>query len=654
MSSSSKRYRVKVGEVRPSQLLFSYGIGAVVDLPNISTMIMGLDDWDVTHAPVIGEERLLQAVQAELGSQVSRLLMPPALDSNLGSAGNPFDESARVGVPVAPFPRWMLCPQYECRLLAPLEAGLFKLTDENRPDRVRYAHLNCPGRKNGRAPTVLPARFMVGCKAGHLDDFAWVYFVHQEQTTCKYRLRLRELGVSGEAADVQVKCEECGKSRRMAEAFGEDAPRFLPPCRGRRPHLRDYAEEPCTEPSRTLLLGASNSWFGTTLSTLSVPQAPDRLGQLVDSYWHILEKTEAAQNVALLQQVGLLPHLATFPVDDIWKAIERKRNAGQEVEVVTAPDLKVPEWQILSQADLAGLPSNFPDFNVTNVPVPAGYTGFLSRVLQVNRLREVRALTGFTRIESPADYSDEPEALANFRVPLSRSQPRWVPAGEIRGEGLFLQFDEAALNEWLSAKGRREYDGQFREAYRKWRLARNLDPERGYLGLRYVLLHSFSHAVMRELVLECGYTAASIRERIYSRQPTDENGPMAGILIYTAAPDSEGTLGGLVEMGRTDQLKPLLDTALDNLRLCASDPLCAEHFSRNGQTLHAATCHACLFAPETACEKGNKYLDRSVLVPTIEKEHLAFFALSPSNYSDPTPDPSPGPPVDGEKKKKER
>ena len=626
---SERRYRVRVGEVRPSQLLFSYGVGAVVDLPNISTMIMGLEDWDVSHALPIGEERLLQAVQAELGTQVSRLLMPPALDGNSStSPGNPFDDSTRVGVPVAPFPRWMLCPQFDCRLLAPLEAGLFKLSDETRPDRVRYAHVNCPGRKSGgRPPTVLPARFMVACKAGHLDDFPWVFFVHQEHTTCQYRLRLRELGVSGEAADVQVKCEECGKSRRMAEAFGEDAARFLPPCRGRRPHLRDYAEEPCQEASRTILLGASNSWFGTTLSTLSVPQAPDRLGQLVDSYWHILEKTEAAQNVALLQGVGMLPNLATFPVDDIWKAIERKRKAGQEAEPVSAPDLKVPEWQILSQADLSSLPSGFPDFNVTAVPVPTGYKSYLTRVLQVNRLREVRALTGFTRIESPADYVEEPEALTAYRVPLSRNLPRWVPAGEIRGEGLFLQMDEAALTEWVEARLRREYDGDFREAYRKWRLVRHLEPEQGYLGLRYVLLHSFAHAVMRELVLECGYTAASIRERIYSRQPTDENGPMAGVLIYTAAPDSEGTLGGLVEMGRPDQLKPLLDMALENMRLCASDPLCAEHLSRDGQTLHGASCHACLFAPETACERGNKYLDRSVLVPTVDKLDLAFLEM---------------------------
>jgi hypothetical protein len=126
------------------------------------------------------------------------------------------------------------------------------------------------------------------------------------------------------------------------------------------------------------------------------------------------------------------------------------------------------------------------------------------------------------------------------------------------------------------------------------------------------------------LAVECGYTTASIRERIYSRNPGDQ-GPMAGVLIYTAAPDSQGTLGGLVSLGEPDSLGRHLDQALEGVRLCASDPLCAEHHPRESLTLHAAACHACLFAPETSCERGNKYLDRAVLVGTVQRSDLAFF-----------------------------
>jgi hypothetical protein len=128
--------------------------------------------------------------------------------------------------------------------------------------------------------------------------------------------------------------------------------------------------------------------------------------------------------------------------------------------------------------------------------------------------------------------------------------------------------------------------------------------------------------------VECGYTAASIRERIYSRPPSAEAEPIAGLLLYTAAPDSEGTLGGLVNLGEPQTLGRHLDQALEAMRLCTSDPLCAEHPpSGDSLTLHGAACHACLFAPETSCERGNKYLDRSILVPTVERGNVAFFGV---------------------------
>jgi len=100
---------------------------------------------------------------------------------------------------------------------------------------------------------------------------------------------------------------------------------------------------------------------------------------------------------------------------------------------------------------------------------------------------------------------------------------------------------------------------------------------------------------------------------------------MAGVLIYTAAPDSEGTLGGLCALGAPDKLGRHIRRALDKMSLCASDPLCSEHVVGNGDKLHGASCHACSFLPETSCERGNKYLDRSALVPTVERANLAFF-----------------------------
>ena len=157
-----------------------------------------------------------------------------------------------------------------------------------------------------------------------------------------------------------------------------------------------------------------------------------------------------------------------------------------------------------------------------------------------------------------------------------------------------------------------------------WRKLRQMDPTANYPTIRYILLHTFAHALMRQLTLECGYTAASIRERIYAQSPEKEGGAMAGVLLYTAASDSEGTLGGLVEQGKHIEFH--IYAALAAMQNCSSDPLCAEHLPpEDGSVLHGAACHACLFIPETSCERGNKYLDRSLLVPTIERDNLAFF-----------------------------
>lgn len=437
---------------------------------------------------------------------------------------------------------------------------------------------------------------------------------------------MKELGVSGEAADIEVECGGCGARRRMSDAFGEEGKSNLPACRGRRPHLRDFAEGGCEQPLKTILLGASNSWFGITLTALSVPVAVDRLGQLVEAQWHILDKLANQQNVELLMQLGQLPQFIDYPAGEIWMAINRKRSgAGAPVE---PRNLKAPEWQVFTQPQSAPSLSHF---QVSEVAAPAGYVQVIERVVLVERLREVSALLGFTRITSPGDFEEALELPGNIRAPLARKAPTWVPATEVHGEGIFLQFREAAIMSWLRDRPQlAERHTEFVQAHRQWRRRRHLDLTVAYPGLRYVLLHSLSHALMRQLALECGYTMASIRERIYALPPTDEDGPMAGILLYTAAPDSKGTLGGLVSLGTPGDLGRHLAAALNAMRLCTSDPLCAEQTPLlDTQVLQGAACHACLLAPETSCERGNKFLDRTLLVPTLETGDLAFFRSDP-------------------------
>lgn len=612
-----------VGELRPTQLMYTFGVGSIVDLPSISALVMGLDDWrpDPGVSREIVEDRLLLAVRQQLGPQVQRLLSPPILPTS-GGPPDPFAEAARVGVPVATFPRWLLCPR--CQYLAPASNGLFELRpDRYHPERTRYVHINCNRAKT--PPPAVPARFLVACRNGHLDDFPWVTFVHKGPTNCQAVLRLIEYGLAGEARDLEVRCDTCQARRRMSEAFGEAGKVTMPTCRGRRPHLRDFDEEPCQEQSKAILLGASNLWFADVLTTLAIPTASTHLDELMESHWSQLKQAQSLQNVELMRSLSLLTEFIGYSTLEIWQTIERLRNqATSDEDTDGVMDLKRPEWELFSNPQ-AHVDS--PDLRLRTAALPTGFEEYLERVVLVERMREVRAMIGFTRLDAPGEWGEDPTAAAR-RMPISRSKPSWVPAAEVRGEGIFIQFKEQAIRAWLAQRPTQYWDEAFTSSHMAWRKARFIpNPEANFPGLRFVLIHSFAHALMRQLVLECGYTAASLRERIYSRDPGPDNvQPMAGVLIYTSAPDSEGTLGGLVSLGKPDELRRHLLAALRDAQLCASDPLCAEHEpSTRGITLHAAACHACLFSPEISCEVGNRYLDRSVLVRTVERSDLAFF-----------------------------
>jgi hypothetical protein len=347
----------------------------------------------------------------------------------------------------------------------------------------------------------------------------------------------------------------------------------------------------------------------------------DKLPQLVEERWAILQHIPSLETIAAFRAVGNLKGLEDYSDVAVLDAIESKKNGVQADEA--DGNLKLPEWNVFVSADPG---TNTRDFQLTPVAAPHGYEAYFEKVVRAERLREVRALTGFTRIESPGDYSDPSEIPESLRAPLGRSKPIWVPVSEVRGEGVFLQFSEEAIREWVQRVT--QQDEEMFRAHVAWRKARRIpEPESGYPGIRYALIHSFSHALMRQLSMEAGYSSASIRERIYADDGSGDAPPMAGLLLYTAAPDSEGTLGGLVSLGEPDRLGRLIRLALEQIRLCASDPLCGEHRPAQDGTssLHGAACHACMFSPETSCERGNKYLDRGLLVQTIGGGNVPFF-----------------------------
>jgi hypothetical protein len=603
----------RIGQTRPSRLVSTEGIGAVLDLPGMSVVVRGLNVWSPEDAERVTEPRLLDEVRRALGPQVRALRKAPW---SREAADDPWTS---VGIPVSPFPRWVRCPR--CYRLGPLDPpGQFELIHRvpHRPDLAKWVHVHCPkqtGRSNRNRGACLPARFLVACDAGHLDDFPYVDFVHRGATSACPGPKLT---VSDSASllgpRVTVRCAECGAHRNVVEASGLRGPKVLPLCRGRHPHLGRFEE--CGRPLRLMVLGASDLWFSVTASALHLPQGTD-LRDVVAANWEVLAtQTDASVVSLLIDGMEPLRSLRDVPVTDVWAAIEEIRSAGGPAPAPSGQsDLLEAEWALLARPTTERQDE---DFRAVPVATPSGHERLLDQVVQVPRLREVRALVGFTRLQAPERRELSP---AN-RLPLTVGAPTWIPAVEQRGEGIFLQLREDAVARWGTEADEHPRLDALRQAYGRWCQNRGRRPDDGFPVARYVLLHTLSHLLIRQIALECGYSSASIRERLYLGQPGERT---AGVLLSTAASDSEGTLGGLVALGQATHLGRLLDQAFDEAERCSSDPLCAEHQPVDpSDTLHGAACHACLFAAETSCEANNRWLDRAVLVDLGVAPGLAF------------------------------
>ena len=614
---SERKYRV--GRVRPSQVLWTYGPGAIIDLPNMSVITMGLEFWDRAHTRSIVEKRLLRNIQRILGPQVQDLCTPPILEKE---PINQFSAEAYVGLAVRPFPRWLRCSR--CGLLAEYDSGLFDVKENPyHPEQTRVFHVNCPKSKGKNGSDAVPARFLVACKNGHLDDFPWRWFVHNGKSDCRQALHFYVDKASLQIENVWVKCG-CGAARSMVHAFGLEGMENLPGCRGRHAHLDSF--EKCEERLRTIVLGSSSSWFPVTASVLALPITTNDPVEIINDRREDFENCDSVEEIALmlkiLEKKGEAAELKGITAQEIFDILHNKTYAKSEAAIITDADVKPPEWETLTSPDP---PGDFPHFLAKPTEeVPRKFADKITRVVLVERLRKVNALIGFTRIESLNEFVEEEEEDRPLRAPLSRKKPTWVPACEVFGEGVFIQFNEDALAKWEKRADVQKRDALLSKGQRGWNNNRGIEGDSGYPGIRYVMLHTLAHLIVREFALECGYNAASIQERVYATN-ADADVPMAGVLLYTAATDSDGTLGGLVELGKPEALERIITLALKRARICSADPLCAEHDPTEDNSLHGAACHSCAYISETSCEIGNRYLDRALVVPTFDCEDAAFF-----------------------------
>lgn len=597
-------------DLRRSAVVSTYGPGAVVDFRSenapVSGVVAGLEEWDRSFPPAgmanpqrIHEERL----QKKLGVLGFRL--PPVI-SDRKNRDEPPDTRRLVAVR---FPEWLQCPS--CDRISP--AGRWA---NDLGKAYRYCG-PCTNRTPGGAKIyVIPVRFVLACERGHLDEFPWDWWVGHKPD-CRNRNKSLLLRSEGPGlAGLILSCESCGERRPMDGIFSKQVWTRFSRCSGKRPWLCD-ADEGCDRHPVAVQRGASNLYFPVTESALSIPPWTDRMQEMLGTWWSTLAGIEdpafrmryievTPDLKQALDELGMTP-------DQLAEAIERRLRHYNQIDT---DDLRPAEYRQFLE-DPGNRTDREQEFEIRRETIPASLTPWIASVVRAVRLREVRAITGFTRIHPPGD-AETVSSLSSVKLP-------WLPAIEVRGEGIFLALNEKRLSEWerrpsviartasCVAQQRRDWEA---------RTGGNGDPP-FELTSRYMLCHTFAHALMRQLTLECGYSAASLNERIYA---SAGDTPMAGILIYTATADADGTLGGLQRQGRTERFEGIVRRAVQALEWCSSDPLCITDMMGALSSYSHSACHACVLAPETSCETFNHYLDRGFLTGIPGEPETGFFS----------------------------
>ena len=590
------------GQLRRSQVITTFGPGALIDLPNDSAIVGGLDTWGAeTSLEPIEEPRLSAKLTSMTGVPDPRLYAPPPEPDHW--------QDRQRGIGAWRFPEWFVVQESNLAARGRPNSRSRRMVYRTALDRGRF----------DRKP-VVATRFVRACSRGHVDDIDWRRFVHKRNDECRRQLWLDERGTSGDLAEQIVRCE-CGKSRRMHEA-ADRANSPLGTCSGARPWLGRHAKESCDQPSRLLIRTASNAWFPQVLSVLSLPDRGNEVDQAVDDLWqHLQIVTDAAVLGVVKRYPGVAARLAPFSDAEVLSAIA-SRNSGRGAGERPIKHAELDALLAVAEGFGDDVPVN-PDFHARRLPDSvwrrSGCCDPIEAVIQVHRLREVLALAGFTRLEPVM-----PDVDGEYEAEVERAdialEPKWFPAVENRGEGIVVQLRAGAVTEWLGREPVQDRLNQLEDGHRAWMDQRH--SERRFPDGPYVLLHTLAHLLIQSLSMRCGYPAASIRERIYA----DDAGKRYALLLYTASPDAEGTLGGLVQEAR--RLEDHLRYALDSAALCSNDPVCAEHVpghSMEERWLHGAACHGCALIAETSCEMRNEYLDRALVAPALYAASAAFF-----------------------------
>ncbi|KRN57771.1 DUF1998 domain-containing protein [Carnobacterium divergens] len=612
--------------VRRSQLLTPFGIGALMDINNQSVMIADSEYWDTNKCVKVHDIRLEKVLDAE------GFIEPPVKE-----------EEDVVG---KRFPQWYFSP--EDRSLRKIDSWRQLVEAKGIPSLVK-AFNQKPIDVRKRRTELVPVRIICACCNGHAQDFPWLEWVHEGLSYDSYKdheITLGSTAQTGSISDLIVSCKRCNESRNLAGVFDEkNFPKKLERlgvgCKGEYIWKKGEEGSKCEEDVHVLLRNANNFFFPNISSSVNIPFKENKLIELIQSnkYYSVLaselrevprEKgiTKLKEDELINKMIARLAQEIEHDLDEVKNLISIKFfDKASEDHPDSVMDYRRAEFEVLSGKEKYDEESERFKIKAFKREDLSGYTHseLLNGITLVHQLEVVNALRSYSRIQTTDSELMKEQSLdgektlgKSFEISLRRKDNYYVGMRSL-GEGIFFSMNSEEIKKW---KSKIKESAISKKIYKKMSNVRFPDEE-SYISPDYYLIHTLSHLLIKELSMSSGYSSSSLRERIYY---SDEDGQeMYGILIYTSSSDSEGTLGGLVKQGVPEKFFELLTAALEKAKWCSFDPVCIESNSQGRESLNAAACHACSLISETSCEKMNVFLDRSVLIGSIEEPYLGFF-----------------------------
>tara|TARA_B100000315_G_scaffold260878_1_gene326731 strand:+ start:6517 stop:8331 length:1815 start_codon:yes stop_codon:yes gene_type:complete len=591
-----------INKIRRAQSIYTWGIGQTIDLADGSSlMLAGLDAWDsmLENADDRSEFKFRDIrLQKKLG--VNHFILPPEYRSH--SRGmrvkNPY-----LTLPFVRFPLWHYCPF--CGNMKKSDLYTQDLTDS-------LDGMMCTSCNSTKPMT--PSRFACICEKGHIEDFPYDLWAHwggkKEINICSDpKIKMIE-GSGPDLKDIRIICNTCNKKGNSLGGMHSDINK-VKKCSGHRPWLGEIEENDCNQELTGTLRGASyvyNPIIKQSIYLANTEEIADvRVQSIVDEFWDLLTMTRdidgniGGDNITYIsQRHNVDPTVLTRAIN---KQLQYEELVSSEVnENTTEEEYRRKEYNvILSKEESHELIMDTHDLSDYE-----HIQDYFDNITLIHRLRESIAFCGFTRIKQPG-IDDTIPAIKQLRKNHFRIQEndRWLPGTWSRGEGIFLDFNYERLNNWKNQlsviNNTKDLLDRNQEYYHTFE---NIDQS-------FIMMHTFAHIMINQMAFDCGYGSSAIKERIYfSSNPKKQ---MSGLLLYTTG-DSEGSLGGLVKLGKPELLITLIINSLENAKWCSSDPICIDSKGQGVDGCNLAACHNCALVSETSCENGNRLLDRNLLI----------------------------------------